>query len=255
MDFIKTHIENNVFFIGLNRPDKMNAFNWQMLNELSAAYELLEHNDHLRVGVLYTTGKHFTSGLDLADVSKHLKPGNQLFDGEAIDPLRIGGQSLSKPLIVAVNGYCLTIGIELFLAADICVASPETTFAQMEVQRGIIPFGGATFRMVQRAGWGNAMQYLLTGKQFSASEALRLGLIQEIDEDPLSKATAIAQQIAAQAPLAVQAILENGRVAIHNETKAADMLYPALMKLMKTEDAKEGLASFKERRKAAFTGK
>ena len=146
MEFIKTEKAGNVFKIGLNRPEKMNAFNWQMLTELSEAYTILENDSEMWCGLLYSSSENFTTGLDLADVTPHILAGESLFSTDKIDPLRISGKSLSKPLVMAVEGYCLTIGMELIFAADVCVAAPTTKFGQIEVQRGILPFGGATIR-------------------------------------------------------------------------------------------------------------
>ncbi len=255
MEFIKTDITAHVLKIGLHRPGKMNAFSWQMLSELSEAYTLLENNPELRCGLLYSTSENFTTGLDLADVTPHIQSGEVLFPEDKIDPVRITGKELSKPLVVAVEGYCLTIGIELLLAADICIAASSTRFGQIEVQRGIFPFGGATIRMVQRAGWGNAMRHLLTGDQFDGNEAYRIGLVSELTEEPVPRGLELATLISEQAPLGVQATLKNSRMSLKNEEKAKNALTPTAMHLMQTNDAHEGLQSFVERRKAKFKGK
>jgi enoyl-CoA hydratase/carnithine racemase len=122
-----------------------------------------------------------------------------------------------------------------------------------------MPFGGATVRFAQRCGWGNAMRYLLTGDKFGAAEALRIGLVQEVCDTPettFETALKIATTIADQAPLAVQASLANAQKAmVEGEAKALKELIPTAKFLMQTEDAKEGLVSFVERRKAVFVGK
>lgn len=255
MEYIKTEKIGHVYKIGLNRPEKMNAFNWQMLNELSEAYTILENDPELWCGLLYSTSENFTTGLDLADVTPHVLAGESLFSSEQIDPLRITGKELSKPLVMAVEGYCLTIGMELIFAADICVGSPSTKFGQIEVQRGILPFGGATIRMPERTGWARAMRYLLTGDQFDGNEAARIGMISEIAEDPVAQAMIIAKTVSEQAPLAVQHTLKNARLGLVNQQEAKEVLTPTTIELMKTDDAYEGLQSFLERRKAKFKGK
>ena len=252
MDYIKTERAGHVLKIGLNRADKFNAFNWQMLSELSKAYTLLENDQDLRCGLLHSTSKHFTSGLDLADVTPHILAGENLFSSEQVDPLRIDGKELSKPLVVAAEGYCLTIGMELIFASDICVASPSTKFGQIEVQRGILPFGGATIRMPERTGWSNAMRYLLTGDSFDGNEAHRIGMVSELAEDPVAQAMTIATTISEQAPLAVQATLKNARLALLEPTEAKQALTPSAIELMKTHDALEGLTAFVEKRKAKW---
>ncbi len=178
------------------------------------------------------------------------------FDRGGIDPWGIHGKERSKPTVIAVHGRCLTLGIELCLAQDVVVAATNTRCAQSEIKRGIFPFGGATYRFPAVCGWGNAMRWILTGDEFDAHEAHRIGLVQELTEPgkQLERAIAIAETIAAQAPLGVRATLESARRA-RNEEAAARALLPELVKLMKSDDAREGLMSFIERRAAKFTGK
>jgi enoyl-CoA hydratase/carnithine racemase len=164
---------------------------------------------------------------------------------------------VSKPVIVAAQGYCFTIGIELMLASDINLCASNTRFAQMEVQRGIFPFGGATLRLHQRAGWGNAMRWLLTGDEFDAHEACRMGLVQEVmaSEDLLPRAVKLAERIAAQAPLGVNATLASARQALlQGESAAARNLPETARRLMASEDAQEGIRAMLERRPGNFKG-
>src|SRR6476620_3891407 len=135
-----------VQIIGLNRPDKRNAFDSTMLRELAAAYGELDADDTLRAGVLYGEGTMFTAGLDLASVASDIQSNVSHVPEGGINPWQVDGRQLSKPLVVAVHGKVLTLGIELMLAADIAVAAESATFAQLEVARGIYPFGGATIR-------------------------------------------------------------------------------------------------------------
>jgi enoyl-CoA hydratase/carnithine racemase len=147
--------------------------------------------------------------------------------------------------------------MELLMASDIRLAAGGTTFAQMEVQRGIMPFGGATMRLPQIAGWGNAMLHLLTGDRFDASEALRIGLVQRVvsAEELFDAALAIATKVASAAPLAVQASLASSRCALdEGNAAAAKALLGAARKLMHSSDAQEGMLSFVERRDAKFSG-
>ena len=144
------------------------------------------------------------------------------------------------------------------LASDIRIASRDATFAQIEIKRGIFPFGGATVRMPFVAGWGNAMRYLLTGDTFDAGEALRIGIVQEVVEPgrQLGHAVEIAEVVAKQAPLGVRATIRSSRAAASDGPKSAiKELLPEILELMKTEDAKEGVQSFLERREADFKGK
>lgn len=256
MSTLKVEQKGHVLLMELNRPQKMNAFNLEMLQALADAYTQLEDTEELRCGLLYAAGKHFTAGLDLAEVGPHVAKGNSMFDISKVHPLQTLGRARSKPVVVAVQGYCLTIGIELLLAADIAVAHPETTFGQIEIKRGIFPFGGATIRMPQRCGWGNAMRYLLTGDYFDGQEAYRIGMVQELAEDPFERALAISETIAAQAPLGVQATLINARRALaEGEAAALTELLELARRLMATEDAAEGMQSFLQRREARFKGR
>lgn len=248
----------HVFLMGLDRAPKRNAFNLAMLRELAEAYAELEADGDARVGLLFAHGDHFTAGLDLAEVGPAVRSGQALFPDNGIDPLDLYGARRTKPVIIAVQGYCFTIGIELMLACDIRVASTTTRFAQMEPKRGIMAFGGATLRFPTMTGVSNAMRWLLTGDEFDAQEALRIGLVQEVTDagKERERALFIAERIAAQAPLAVKATrkavlagLEEGRQA------GIDILLPSARALMDSEDAKEGMLSFVERREAKFTGK
>jgi enoyl-CoA hydratase len=153
---------------------------------------------------------------------------------------------------------CLTLGIELLLAADIRIASANTRFAQLEVQRGIYPFGGATTRLPREAGWGNPMRWLLTGDEFGAAEALRIGLVQEVVEPGTERDRAVdlAERIATRsAPLAVRTTLAAAQRALRDGERAAeDRFVDDVVALFKTQDGAEGMLSFIERRPARFIG-
>ena len=256
---VTVEIRDQVVLIGLNRVPKRNAFDLEMYRALAAAYGELHRNPDLRCGVLFAHGEHFTGGIDLAEWAALLRQGRfPDLPAGAIDPLGLDENNrLRKPVVMAVQGMCLTIGIELLLATDIRVAAASARFAQIEIKRGIFPAGGATVRLMQEVGWGNAMRYLLTGDEFSAAEALRLGLVQEVVEPgrELARAVEIAQTVAAQSPLGVQATLASARLArTQGEVAALRLLLADLVPLMSSEDAAEGLQSFIERRAAKFKG-
>ena len=248
-----------ILLIGLNRPAKRNAFDRQMLNELAAAFAELEANEEVRCAVLHAHGEMFTAGLDLANVAPTIAAGENLDDpNSTINPLGLDANKFrTKPVVAAVQGKCLTLGIELLLAMDVRVASENATFAQIEIKRGIFPFGGATLRFPEVAGWGNAMRWLLTGDEFGANEAFRIGLIQEIvpHGTQLEKAIEIAETIARQAPLGVKATIASARkLQSEGFDAAAQDLLPQVLKLFKSADAREGVQSFIERRDGNFTG-
>jgi len=254
---ILTERLGHIMAIGLDRPAKLNGFSPGMLRDLALAMTDLEHDAEARVGVLYARGPHFTAGLELDKVAPLLREGS-LFPPGAVDPFGLRPPMRTKPLVCAVQGICFTLGIELMLAADLVVAASDCRFAQLEVKRGIMPSGGATLRMVERAGWGNPQRYLLTGDGFGAAEALRLGLVQEVVAvgEQKKHATALAATIAEQAPLAVRASLASSRLALEEGPRAAiAALHGQQRALMETADAQEGMRSFLERRRGRFVGR
>ena len=251
--------DGHVLLMGFNRVDKRNAADFQLLQELSLAYAELERDPELRVGFVFAHGDHFTGGLDLADVGPRIGANGLSIAGpDGINPWQVSGQQLSKPVVIAVQGTCLTLGIELILASDIAVAAESTTFGQIEVARGILPFGGATIRFPRAVGWGNAMRWILTGDSFDAAEAHRIGLVQEIVPDGMQyeRGLELAQRVAAQAPLAVQAALANARLAVRSGDAAAEAtLQPELVRLATSEDARIGMEAFLTRKPATFIGR
>jgi enoyl-CoA hydratase/carnithine racemase len=255
---ITLEVRGHIAVIGINRPEKRNAFDVGMLRAFSEAMTQADRNPDVRCMVVYAVGDHFSAGLDLANVAPALAQGEGLAPKGSIDPWATMGEVRTKPLILAVQGLCLTLSIELILAADIAVASEDARFGQIEIKRGIFPFGGATIRFPQVAGWGNAMRWLLTGDEFDAREAHRIGLVQEVVERgrQLERALALAATVAKQAPLGVQATLASARQTLHEGPEAAaKSLLPRLLQLVGSEDAAEGVQSFIERREARFTGR
>ncbi len=246
----------HLLLIGLNRPHKRNAADLAMLHQLAQAYTLLHTDAELRVGVVHAVGEHFTGGLDLADVGPALASGSaDLLPPGTIDPWGLATEPVAKPVVLAVQGTCLTLGVELALASDVVVAAAGTRFAQLEVSRGIMAFGGATLRL-PRLGWGDAMRWLLTGDSFGADEALRIGLVQQVvpDGEQLDAAVALAERIAAQAPLAVQATLANARLALTDPRAAVGRLHPVVAMLARTSDAQRAIAGYLGGQRVDFTG-
>jgi enoyl-CoA hydratase/carnithine racemase len=232
-----------------------------MFRELAEAYTLLDDEPALRVGVLFGHGEHFTAGLDLPTIAPSMQKGERLWPHDAVEPLNLGTPGYrrrTKPMVVAVQGITFTLGIELMLAADIVVASEDCRFSQLEVKRGIMATGGATLRMAERAGLGNAMLHLLTGDEFGAAEALRLNFVQKVvaKGQQLQEAVRIAEAVAQQAPLAVVATRLNALKAVERgPLEAMAEFVSAQQRLSRTEDAAEGVQSFLEKRPARFTGR
>jgi enoyl-CoA hydratase/carnithine racemase len=250
--------DGHVLLIGVDRAAKRNAWDLAVIRGVGAAYDRLAEDDDVRVGVVYGHGDHFSAGLDLAEVLPAVQANGPgvLAGASTYDPFGLWAAPVPKPVVMAVQGIAFTLSIELALASDIVVAADDVRFRQLEVGRGILPFGGATIRAPRQLGWGNAMRFLLTGEEFGAAEALRIGLVQEVVPAgrQLERAVELAHLVAAQAPLGVAGTLANARVAARADAEAAEHLRGLLPTLLASSDAAEGVASFVERREARFTG-
>ncbi len=242
--------------ITIDNAGKKNALDPAMMRALSDALTDLDGNDDLWVGVVCAAGDHFTAGLDMP---KFFGPGaiaEPLPEGN-VDPLGLT-RRCRKPIVTAVQGICYTVGPEMMLAGDIVVAAEDARFCQMEAKRGIAPLGGAHFRYLTRAGWGNAMYHLLLCDEFDAREAYRIGLVQEVVPvgEQVARAMQLAELIAANAPIGIQATKAAARTFIEQgEASAIAAIGDVRRRVLASEDMKEGVLSFMQRRPATFTGK
>lgn len=253
--------EEHILLIEVNRPEKYNAMSQDMYHQLARAYFSLDADAEARVGLVYAVGPHFTSGLELTDWGGTFDAGKgfPFVNENEIDPFYMMSDArCRKPIIMAVQGYCYTWGFEMLLNTDIRVAATDTRFGMLEVRRGFFPAAGATLRLPKEIGWGNTQRYMLTGDEMNAAEAYRLGLVQHLTEPgrQLEKALELARRVASAAPLAVQSALKSCRVAaLQGEEAAKALIYQDVAEVMKSEDMREGLQSFIERRAAVFKGK
>ncbi len=251
--------EGSVLHLHVTRPEKYNALSLEMYAALGEGLHRLNEDPGLRVAVVSAEGKHFTAGVELDQWAPYFGGGEGWPTHEGhIDPMGVHGPQHQKPIVMAVQGYCFTWGVEMLLNTEIRVAATDTQFQMLEVQRGLFPCGGATYRLPREVGWSNAQKVLLTGDRWSAEEAHRWGMIQELTEpgEQIDRAMEIAGRVADGAPMAVQALLEASRYSIPEDRDAfSQQIFASLVPIMKSEDAAEGVKSFMERRKAVFQGR
>jgi enoyl-CoA hydratase len=248
-----------VLLIGIDRAEAQNRLDPPTLIALGKAYYQLEHDDELRAGVLYGLGPDFGFGYDVPAVLTAVAAGTYpTKDPDYINPFGTAAPFRTRPLVVAVQGATWLGAHELFLAADIRVAASDVNFSQADVTRGLFAADGATVRFPREAGWGNAMRYMLTGDQWGAEDARRIGLVQDVTAlgKELDRAIELAQKIAkAAAPLGVRATLASAHQSLAGEEAAFAALRPELRRLVQSEDLKEVRRATQEGRAPVFQGK
>lgn len=252
-----TVVDGHILHVVMDRVEKKNSFTPKIIGEISDHLTRLDEDPELWVGVLTFAGDHSSGGLDMPLFFGPDADRAALDRGAGVDPFGLR-RRLTKPLVTAVQGITYTAAIEMALAADIIIAADDATFSQIEPRRGLTALGGATIRYVERAGWGNAMLHLLTGDVFDAAEAYRIGLVQEVVPAGQQKerALAVARAIAACAPIAVRETIANALIGVREGEQAAIADMPRVRRaFLASEDLAEGLASFRERRDARFTGR
>jgi E-phenylitaconyl-CoA hydratase len=255
---IDFEIENGIAIITLNRPERLNAMDAQMYDDLSATWSRVRDDRDIRVAVLTGSGdRSFSVGADLKSFVTNRRDLSQFWLTQQ-QMLLNRGLEVWKPIVAAVNGYCLGGGLTMLFATDIRLAVPEATFGLAEVKRGILPGNGGTQRILSQLPHAVAMELVLLGDPMTAEQALRWGLINRIvsREDLIGEALGIARKLAANAPLAMQAAKE--AVLRSRDTSLATglRLEQALGQLLFfTEDAEEGPKAFSEERDPEFRGK
>lgn len=255
---VTRRVEGHVLVLTLDRPAKRNAFTPRMFADLAEGFTLLENDPNLRCACLTAAGEHFTAGLDLPSIAPLRREGRPLIPDGQIDPFALREPIRRKPLVVAFKGISFTTAVSLALAAEVNVAASNCRFAILEVAHGIMAGLGATFLMPLYAGWGGAMRYVLTADEFDADTAMRMNIVQHVVAPGEEEAMAlqIAHRIASRAPLAVQASMQNARDALaQGWPKAYAEVADIQRQLYNSDDAKEGVQAFKERRKPVFTGR
>lgn len=247
----------HILIVTMNRPEARNALSGEMLSIMVEAWDRVDSDPDIRVCVLTGAGGYFCAGMDLKAATK-APPGDSFKDG-SYDPSRIDGllkgRRLTKPLIAAVEGPAIAGGTEILQGTDIRVAGQSAKFGISEAKWSLYPMGGSAVRLVRQIPYTVACELLLTGRHITATEALEMGLIGHVvpDGQALEKALEIAEVVAANGPLAVQAILRS----IHeteglHENDAFKIDTKIGIEVFLSEDAKEGPMAFKEKRAPQF---
>jgi len=256
--------EGPILVVTINRPEKRNAANSEVLCRLYDAWVRLDTDDGLRVAILTGKGNTFCAGMDLAEIGR-LRQG--IIDNEWIErftkepQIALGGwlktYRPTKPVILAAEGFARAGGTEILQGTDIRVAGESAVFGVTEVQRGLFPMAGSAVRLRRQVSYAVAAEMLLAGEDITAQRAYELGLINHVvpDGQALAKAKEIAQRIARNGPLAVQGILATLRATeAMPEEQAFEIEMEHGRRVMSSNDAAEGPRAFLEKRDPEFTG-
>ena len=254
--------DGHVAIVTLNRPSKKNAFTPEMLVRMADAWDMIDSDPEIRVAIITGAGGDFCSGADLKAMFGGFGE-NEWTARFSEDPdlqwkALLRHYRTKKPLIAAVEGYSVAGGTEILQGTDIRIAAETATFGVTEVTRGLFPMGGSTVRLRRQIPYTIAAEILLTGRHVPAAEAREIGLIGRVvpEGEALAEARRVADQIASNGPLAVQAVLQSLRETEGMTEKDAlavelNIGFP----IFGTEDSREGTRAFKEKRKPVFTGR
>jgi enoyl-CoA hydratase len=257
--------EGPTLIVTLNRPEKKNCVNSEVMCRLYDAWVRLDTEDDLRVAILTGRGETFCAGMDLSEIPK-LMSGKAdtpwmervMKEGQVIYGCWLKTYRPTKPVILAAEGFARAGGTEILQGTDIRVAGESACFGVTEVQRGLFPMAGSAVRLRRQIGYAIAAEMLLAGEDLPARRAYELGLINHVvpDGQALAKAKEIAQRIADNGPLAVKAILATLReTEVLDEPAAFEVEQRYGMQVMMSKDAEEGPRAFLEKRKPNFQGR
>ena len=248
-----------VLTITLNRPDRLNAISGPMLGALSTTLQQANIDPEVRVVVLTGAGRGFCSGLDLKEQGSGngaAPRGYRLFDLHNSPPIVIN--RMDKPLICALNGAAAGYGMDMALGCDIRIASENAKLGAVFAKRGVLPESGGCWYLPRLLGWAKAAEVAFLGDVLDAQRSLELGLVNKVvpHDDLMTETMAVARKIANNAPLSVQSTKRMMRLGQDETFEAAvDHIYLQLLPLFQSDDFKEGLAAFAERREPAFKGR
>ena len=249
-------IEENIATLTINRPDKLNALNKMVMQEIDQAISELEANDEVRAIIITGSGpKSFVAGADISEFQGlNLEQGKQLARAGQDAFFKI--ENCSKPVVAAVNGFALGGGCELAMACHFRLASDNAKFGQPEVNLGLIPGYGGTQRLVHLIGKGRAMELLLTGNMIDANTAYQFGLVNYVvsPEELMKKTISILRVVLTKAPFALGKCIAAANAAVGGKEGYQKEL-SGFGECFETADMKEGTSAFLEKRKATFSGK
>ncbi|MEO8113636.1 MAG: enoyl-CoA hydratase-related protein [Phenylobacterium sp.] len=259
-DCVTSTLDARVATITLNRPERRNALNYRAYDQLEASLRAASDDPEVRCVVVTGADPAFCSGDDVGEIMAGPKSVAQRAEPAAYQPTPAAMAALecAKPLIAAVNGAAVGWGMELALFADIRLASEKARFAELFVKRGLVSDVGGFYRLPAVVGPAKAAELLFTGDVIDAAEALRIGLVSEVTAhaDLMPRALALAGKIAANPPLAVQALKAGlQRTAYGDPREIGAWAIKTIRELMKTADHREGVASFLEKREPVFQGR
>ena len=251
-----TQLEDGIFIVTINRPDKLNALNKTVFDELNLVLDEIANNKEIRSVIITGAGpKAFIAGADITEFNGLDQASAKALAKRGQDTFaRI--ENSSKPIVAAVNGFALGGGCELAMACHFRIASENAKFGQPEVNLGLIPGYGGTQRLVQLVGKGKAMELLMSAQMVDAQEAKQLGLVNHVTsaENLLAEVKKILTLVNSKAPLAVAACIKSANAVFDEKQNGYDLEIDEFGKCFATNDMKEGTSAFLEKRKAEFKG-